>query len=541
MALQNAAESKKLEGNFEGGPYDVIIIGAGITGALLAYELAKTSWRVAVVEKEPDVALGATKANSGIIHAGYDPEPGSLKASMNVKGSRLYEGLSRELSFGYRRTGSFVAAMTEEEEKTLESLMGRGEKNGVQGLELLEGVQARQLEPHLSKRVSRVLMAATTAVVDPWEVAIAALESAVDNGIHLLLETEVTGAVPPGGQLHVVRRGQGPPAMEAGSSRATGASPAPGSSPAPVSEDGLFELKTTKGSFFCRVVINAAGIHASELSALINDGIPEFEMTPRRGQYFVLDKAAGPLVQRVIYPAPTATGKGVLVIPTLHGNVMIGPDNESLPWDEAEAVQTTAAGLAYVRSKAELLVPGIPFHLGIANFSGIRAEPSEKDFIIRASRNYPGWIHGAGIKSPGLSAAPAISQALLELIREALPGYIENPRFSPGRRPRPVLAEMTEAQRIRAIEAEPRFSNIVCRCEMVSEAEVLDAIRRSVGARSVNGVKRRVRPGAGRCQGGFCTPKILEILSKALEIPETEIVLEHSGARMVYPRRGKGL
>lgn len=529
MALQNAAESKKLKRNFEGGPYDVIIIGAGITGALLAYELAKTSWRVVVVEKEPDVALGATKANSGIIHAGYDPEPGSLKAIMNVKGSRLYEGLSRELSFGYRRTGSFVAALTEEEEKTLESLMSRGEKNGVQGLELLEGVQACQLEPHLTKRVRRVLMAATTAVVDPWEVAIAALESAVDNGVHLMLETEVTDAVPPRRRLHDVRRGQGPTTTEAGSS------------PVPVSEEGLFELKTTQGLLFGRVVVNAAGIHAGKLSALINNGIPEFEMTPRRGQYFVLDKAAGPLVQRVIYPAPSATGKGVLVIPTLHGNVMIGPDNESLPWDEAEAVQTTAAGLAYVRSRAELLVPGIPFHLGIANFSGIRAEPSEKDFIIRASRDYPGWIHGAGIKSPGLSAAPAISQALLELIREVLPGYSENLNFSPGRRPRPVLAEMPEAQRIRAIEADPRFSHIVCRCEMVSEAEVLDSIRRSVGARSLNGVKRRVRPGAGRCQGGFCAPKILEILSKELELPETEIVLEHLDAWMVYPKRGKGL
>lgn len=516
----NGDHSFKRDGRSESEPFDVVIIGAGITGAFLAYELAKTSWKVAVVEKEPDVALGATKANSGIIHAGYDPEPGSLKASMNVKGSLLYEGLSRELSFGYRRTGSFVAALNEAEEKTLEILMGWGEKNGVQGLELLDGTQACQLEPHLTKRVRRVLMAETTAVVDPWEVAIAALEAAVDNGVCLMLETAVTGAVPP--KRPYDRRRS-----------------AKGVSSAPAAENGLFELKTSKGQLFSRVIVNVAGIHAGAVSALINDGIPEFEMTPRRGQYFVLDKAAGPLVQRVIYPAPSAAGKGVLVIPTLHGNVMIGPDNEILSWHEAEAVQTTAAGLSYVRSKAELLVPGIPFHLGIANFSGIRAEPSENDFIIRASKEHPNWIHGAGIKSPGLSAAPAIAKALLELIQEVLPDCVENLNFQPGRKPRPVLAEMTERERALAIEQEPLFAHIVCRCEMVSEAEVVDAIRRSVGARSLNGVKRRVRPGAGRCQGGFCTPRILEILSKELGIPETEVALERSDAKVVYPKRGK--
>ena len=487
--------------------YDVVIVGAGIVGAFLAYELSKTCWKVAVVEKEPDVALGATKANSGIIHAGYDPEPGTLKARLNVEGSRLYEGLSRELSFGYKKTGSFVVALTEEEALALTGLMERGHKNGVEGIELLSGVEARSLEPSLTKRALRVLMAKTTAVVDPWEVAIAALESAVDNGVRLLLNTCVTGV----------------------------------SSLLPGSPEAHFELETTQGRLAAKVVVNAAGVHAGEMSALLSGGKPEFEIIPKRGQYFVLDKAAGPLVKRVIYPAPSALGKGVLVIPTLHGNIMVGPDNEMLTAEEAESVQTTAGGLAYVRDRAELLVPGIPFHLGIANFSGIRAEPTKKDFIIRASKSHPRWIHAAGIKSPGLSAAPAIAGRLLSLIRERLPLYSLKPDFRPGRRPRPVLSEMPPERRRQLIAENPMFSHIVCRCEMVSEAEVVDCIHRSVGARTLNGVKRRVRPGGGRCQGGFCAPRILEILSRELGIPETEVCLEHLGSKMVFRKGGTAL
>lgn len=487
--------------------YDVVIVGAGIVGAFLAYELSKTCWKVAIVEKELDVALGASKANSGIIHAGYDPEPGTLKASLNVEGSRLYEGLSRELSFGYKKTGSFVVALTEHEEHALTGLMERGRKNGVEGIELLSGYEALSLEPSLTSKALRVLMAKSTAVVDPWEVAIAALESAVDNGVRLLLGTCVTGV----------------------------STPMPGSSEAP------FELETTQGRLFAKVVINAAGVHAGEMSALLSGGAEEFEIIPRRGQYFVLDKAAGPLVKRVIYPAPSALGKGVLVIPTLHGNIMVGPDNETLTAEEAESVQTTAGGLAYVRDRAALLVPGIPFHLGIANFSGIRAETTERDFIIRAAKSHPRWIHAAGIKSPGLSAAPAIAGRLLSLIRECLPAYSLKPDFRPGRRPRPVLAEMTSERRRQLIAENPMFSHIVCRCEMVSEAEVVDCIHRSVGARTLNGVKRRVRPGGGRCQGGFCAPRILEILSRELGIPETEICLEHIGSRAVFGKRGTSL
>jgi glycerol-3-phosphate dehydrogenase len=297
-------------------------------------------------------------------------------------------------------------------------------------------------------------------------------------------------------------------------------------------------LETTQGRLAAKVVVNAAGVHAGEMSALHSGGNAEFEIVPKRGQYFVLDRAAGPLVSRVIYPAPSALGKGVLVIPTLHGNIMVGPDNETLTAEEAEAVQTTTGGLAYVRDRAEMLVPGIPFHLGIANFSGIRAESKEKDFIIRASKSHPRWIHAAGIKSPGLSAAPAIAEVLLSLIRDCLPTFSHKPDFRPGRRPRPVLSEMTHDERRHLIAENPMFSHIVCRCEMVSEAEVVDCIRRSVGARTLNGVKRRVRPGGGRCQGGFCAPRILEILSRELGIPETEVCLEHQGSEMVFRKGG---
>jgi len=499
-------KSDAIEGLDKKG-FDIVIVGAGIVGAFLAYELSKTCWKVAVVEKAPDVALGATKANSGIIHAGYDPEPGTLKARLNVEGSRLYEGLSRELSFGYKKTGSFVVALNEEEEYALTGLMSRGLKNGVEELELLSGEAARFLEPSLTNKASKVLLAKTTAVVDPWEVAIAALESAVDNGARLFLNTCVTGVELPESE----------------------------------SSDASFKLRTTQGRISGKVVVNAAGVHAGELSALLTGSKAEFEITPKRGQYFVLDRAAGPLVKRVIYPAPSALGKGVLVIPTLHGNIMVGPDNETLSPEEAEAVQTTTGGLAYVRDRAERLVPGIPFHLGIANFSGIRAESTEKDFIIRASATHPRWIHGAGIKSPGLSAAPAIAGMLLNLIRAVLPGHAHKPDFRPGRRPRLVLSEMTPEARRQLVAENPLFSHIVCRCEMVSEAEVIDCIRRSVGASSLNGVKRRVRPGGGRCQGGFCAPRILEILSRELGIPETEVCLEHPCSTVVFKKGGSTL
>lgn len=482
--------------------YDVIVIGAGIVGAFLAFELAKTRWRTAVLEKSTDVALGATKANSGIIHAGYDPEPRTLKARLNVEGAQLYASLSRQLSFGYRKTGSLVTALTEEETFTLEKLMERGLKNGVRSLSLLSADQALRLEPNLNRQVRRALLAESTAVIDPWDAAIAALECAVDNGVTLRLSTEVT-------QIKL---------------------------PKAAGEDIV--LSTRQGVMGARVVINAAGIHAARLSAMASGGTAEFQLVPKRGQYFVLDKSAGPLVQRVIYPAPTAVGKGVLVIPTVHGNLMVGPDNEILENFEAEVVKTTSEGLAFVRQRAQQLVPSLPFHLGIANFSGIRAEPSENDFILRASKLHPRWIHAAGIKSPGLSAAPAIAKYLMDLIQETLSDYQENSEFVLSRRPRQTLAAMSPQERRLAIAENPLFAHIVCRCELVSEAEVVDCIRRSVGARTLNGVKRRVRPGAGRCQGGFCAPRILEILARELGLKETELLLEHPGSQIVFDRGG---
>jgi glycerol-3-phosphate dehydrogenase len=480
--------------------YDIAIIGAGIVGALLAYELSKTNQSVVVIEKERDVALGATKANSGIIHAGYDPRPGTLKAMMNVEGNRMYETLATELSFGFRRTGSLAVAVSERETRELEVLFERGQENQVPGLELLEAKDALALETNLTPHLQKALHAPTTGIVDPWEAAIAALESAVDNGVHLKLSATVVG----------IEKPETPKAP--------------------------FVIRTSKGILNAMAVVNAAGIHTGEISGMVNEGQSEFLMVPKRGQYFVLDKATSGLVQRVIYPTPTEKGKGVLVIPTLHGNLLVGPDNVTLSAGDSEAVQTTTDGLAFVQKQAQRLVPGLPFHLGIANFAGIRADSEESDFILRASRHHERLIHAAGIKSPGLSAAPSISKYLAGLLREVLPGWKVNPAFVPGRRPRPVLSNMSSDARAAYIRANPAFGKIVCRCEMVSEAEVIDSIRRSVGATSLNGVKRRVRPGGGRCQGGFCAPRIMEILARELGISESEILLEKDDSRMVFMR-----
>jgi glycerol-3-phosphate dehydrogenase len=346
----------------------------------------------------------------------------------------------------------------------------------------------------------RALYAPSTGIVDPWEVAIACMESAVDQGVTLRLASEVTAIL------------------------------------TPEAWHDDFVIDTTTGNVRARSIINAAGVHAGKISALLNDRLPEFEIQPRRGQYFVLDKSTRGLVDHVIYPAPTSLGKGVLVIPTLHGNLLIGPDAETLPHEALEATQTTAKGLAFVRERAERLVPGLPFQLTVASFSGIRAESSQGDFILRESENFPRVFHAAGIKSPGLSAAPAIAEYILEHLKDVLPDWRENPDFTPGRRPRPVLSQATQEEKAALIATDPAFSHIVCRCEMVSEAEIVDCIRRSVGATTLNGVKRRVRPGGGRCQGGFCTPRILEILARELGIKATEVLLEHPDSWMVSER-----
>lgn len=471
--------------------YDVLIIGCGITGAAAAFALSRYRLSIAVLERENDVSMGATKANSAILHAGYDPEPGTLMARLNLRGVELARPLCRDLDVPYRACGSLVAAFSPEERAVLEALCERGKSNGVPGLELLTGAEARTLEPELSEAVIAALHAPSAAVCSPWEYCLALAETAVRNGADLRLETAVTG----------LQR------TEAG-----------------------WRVQTDRGTFEARFVVNAAGVSAD---AVHDMAAPHaFDILPVRGQYFLLDKSEGVRVSRVIFQTPTAQGKGVLVAPTVHGNLLAGPTAEDIA-DGADTA-TTAAGLALVRERAALGVADIPFGAVITSFAGNRAHSSRGDFLL--SETAPGFFDAAGIESPGLSAAPAIGRYVAERIASAL-GAALRPDFDPIRRAIPRPAQMPDRERAALIREDPRYGDIVCRCEQVSEGEILEAIRR--GARSLDGVKRRVRAGMGRCQGGFCTPRVLEILARELGISPDEVCKNRPGSRLLTGTMGE--
>lgn len=469
--------------------HDIVIIGAGVVGAATARELSRLDLSIALVEKGLDVASGASKANSAIIHAGYDAEPGSAMAELNVEGNALYGSLCEELAIPFRRPGSLVCALDRDELPELERLLENGRRSGVPGLSIIGRDEALAAEPRLSPSVVAALRAPSAGILMPWEVAIACAENACDNGVELRLGETVTGI------------------------RVTG--------------EG-FVVTTDKGIMEARRIVNCSGAWADRVYAMVAPE-PGFSIRPRRGQYYLLDKTAGGLVNAVLFPAPSALGKGVLVAPTYDGNVIVGPDAEDLGSDEREDIATSPAGLERVRAQAERLVPGIPFNSVITTFSGIRAQPSTGDFIIGASA-VRGFFNAAGIKSPGLSAAPAIARRMAELVAASLGDARPRASFVPVRRPRPVLERMGATERSALIAADPRFGNIVCRCESISEGEIIDAIRRNAGATTVNGVKRRVRPSAGRCQGGFCGPRVVAILARELGIDPTEVLKEGPGS-----------
>lgn len=455
--------------------YDIAIIGAGVVGAAIARELSRYELSVILLERGGDVASGATKANSAIIHAGYDAEYGSAMGELNVAGNRMYTRLCEELAIPFRRPGSFVCALAKEELASLERLLENGRRLGVPDLVILGRDDALRIEPALSPSVEAALYAPTAGILMPWEVAIACAENAIDNGVELRLDTEVTGIdKTPGG----------------------------------------FAMRSPRGTIEAARVINCSGVYADRVYAMVA-GESEFTITPRRGEYYLLDKTAEGLVGTVLFPAPSKLGKGVLVAPTYDGNVIIGPNAEDMSDDGRDETGTSAHGLGQVRDMASRLVPGIPFNMVITNFAGVRAQPSTGDFIIGESR-VPGFYNAAGIKSPGLSSAPAIAARVVDMLRDALPGMREKAGYRPERRPRVTLERMGDTEKSALIAREPSYGNIVCRCESISEGEILDAIRRNAGATTLNGVKRRVRPGAGRCQGGFCGPRVLAILAREL-------------------------
>ncbi len=461
--------------------YDVCIIGAGVTGSSIARELSKYELKTIVVEKGMDVCEGTSKANSGIVHAGFDAEPGTLKAKLNREGNERMEQLSKDLDFAFKRNGSMVICEDESGLPTLEKLLKNGEKNGVKNMRIISGDEARAKEPNLSKNVIAALDVPMGGIVCPFELTIALAENACVNGVEFVFDNEVKDI------KHL---------------------------------DGGYKVVTDKQEIETKTVINAAGVYADKIHAMVSK--TPMHITARRGQYCLYDKQTGKMVERTIFQLPSKMGKGVLFTPTVHGNLLIGPTAEDI--DDKEGTNTTAAGMDYARTKAAESVENMPSgRLMITSFSGLRAHEDGDDFIIREAEDAENFIDVAGIESPGLSCAPVMGEYVANILLPKLnPQKKEN--FIPTRQGIRHINSLPAEERERLIKENPAYSVIVCRCEMVTEGEILDAIHRPLGAKTMDGIKRRTRAGMGRCQAGFCTPRTMELISKELGIPMEEIL-----------------
>ena len=467
--------------------FDLAIVGAGTTGCAIARHLSRFDLKIALVDAAEDVAAGSSRANSAIVHAGFDAKPGSLMARLNVRGNAVFEDWCRELSIPFSRCGSLVSAFTPDDEATLRDLLARGEANGVPDLRIVSGDEARALEPRLSKEALSALWAPTAAIACPYEFCIACAENARANGAVWKLGAPVTALRDLGDAVEV----------------AAGAE-----------------------TFRARFVLDAAGVFADDIARLLGDD--SFSIRARKGEYLLLDRAAAPL-SRVLFPCPTKLGKGILVSPTVDGNSFAGPT--AVDQESKTDTSVTAEGIATLKKAGLRSVPDLDFRKAITLFAGLRAQPSEGDFVIRRSVACPRLVLAAGICSPGFTSAPAIAETVEGILAEAGLALRERADWNP-RRERPVpFRRMDEVQRAAAIAANPLHGRIVCRCETVTEAEIVDAIRR--GATTLDAVKRRTRAGMGRCQGGFCSPRVMEILARELSRPWTALTKDGGASRLV--------
>jgi len=468
---------------------DVVIIGCGIVGAAAAYELSRYKLNITVLERENDVAMGSTKANSAVIHAGYDPEPGSLMARLNAEGARLADELCDKLDIPHKHCGALVLAFSKREELLLERLLQNGIKNGVPDLRILPRELVLEMEPNLSGEVAAALHVPSTMVVDPWEYTLALAETAVRNGAEIRLECPAEGITRiPGG----------------------------------------YRIHTGKGDVEARTVINAAGLYADKIHHMVSE--PAFTIMPVKGEYYLLDKNEGARISQVIFQCPTEEGKGVLVAPTVHGNLIAGPNY--VPSKDCGDFATTAGGLAFVMKTARKSVPEINFDANIRNFAGNRAISDYNDFIISEAKGAKGFIDLAGIKSPGLSAAPAIAKMAAGLLTAAGLHLTLKDNFV-DKRKRIRFLELTPDERKALVAADPAYGQVICRCETVTEGEIRDALQSPVPPRSIDGVKRRRGAGMGRCQGGFCGPRVLELLAAHYKRHFTEVLQDGAGSHVL--------
>ncbi|MDZ7795589.1 MAG: FAD-dependent oxidoreductase [Candidatus Marinimicrobia bacterium] len=477
--------------------YDIVIIGAGISGASIANVLSRYDLSLCILEKSNDVSNGASKANSGIVHAGYDAEPGTMMARFNVRGSELYPELCERLDVPFERCGSFVVAFNKEEMKTLEMLKARGEANGVKELQIISAAELQKREAHISDKAIAALYAPGAAIVSPYELVIALTENAMDNGAALYTGTPVANIE---------------------------------------KKKGVYTITAGERTFNADCVINCAGVYADKIHNMVLE--PGFTIRPRRGEYYLLDKYAAGIARHVIFQCPTKAGKGVLIAPTAHGNIIVGPNAENV--HGREAVETTAEGLSKVWRSAVKAIPGLPYDQVITTFAGIRAQPSKNDFIIRDYPEAPGFIDVAGIKSPGLSAAPAFAFYVRDLVKKYFPGLQEKEQYHEKRKPVIRFHKLSHAEREAIVKKDPRYGRIICRCESITEGEIVDIIHRNAGAKTLDAVKRRARCGGGRCQGGFCGPRIIDILSRELNIPKEKVRKDAEGSEIVLEETKRG-
>jgi glycerol-3-phosphate dehydrogenase len=474
--------------------YDAAVIGAGVVGAFIARELSRYNLKVCLLEKEADVAMGTTKANSAIVHAGYDAKHGTLKGILNVRGNELMEQAAKELRAPFKRIGSLVLAFNDGDLASIEQLYHNGIKNKVPGLKLLNAEDTAAMEPNISDEVIGALYAPTAGIVCPYELTIGAVENAVENGVDLKLEC---------GVLEIRKEREG------------------------------FTLVTEQGEIQAAYVINASGLYGDLVSEMVQE--KTFEIRPRKGEYLLLDKSQGNMVNTVIFQPPTAMGKGILVTPTVDGNLLTGPT--ALDILERDDVSTSAPGMRQVIEGARKSVPDIRFSDVITSFAGLRATPTTGDFVIEASKTAKGFINAVGIESPGLTAAPAIGEYVISILKKEGLSLVPREDFNPLRKPVIRFRELEDAEKQVLIRENPLYGNVICRCETITEGEIVDSIRRPAGARNLDAVKRRTRAGMGRCQGGFCTPRIVSILARELQTPAEEVTKKGKGSNILVGKR----
>lgn len=472
--------------------YDAAVIGAGVIGSLTARELSRYNIKVALIEKCNDMAMGTSKANSAIVHAGFDAKPGTLKAKLNVQGTALMPELCKTLSVPFKPVGSLVVAFSDDEMETVKQLKARGEANGVPGLEIYDEAKLRAEEPTISQEAKGALWAPSAGIVCPYELTIAAAENAVVNGTEFIRNFEVKAIS---------------------------------------YADDCFTISNGKDEIKAKYIINAAGVYCDEIAALIGDN--SIHTTPRKGEYMLCDKSIGNLAKHTIFQCPSKMGKGILVTPTVDGNLLIGPS--ALDIEDKEDTTTTADTLADVLTAAKKSVPVLTTREVITSFAGLRAHCDKDDFIIEKSEKNEKFFNVAGIESPGLSSAPAIAIYVADMVNAEIKAE-KKADFKPEREEPVRFRHMTNAERKALIEKNPAYGRIICRCETITEGEILDAIHAPAGARDVDGVKRRTRAGMGRCQGGFCGSKVVEILAKELGVEINEITKFGGDSKILYER-----